>query len=165
MDKQYVITTIVIVGMVGLIIVGGLVWLGTQNDNETNSIDSSTTNTSTNQNQSIQEEKFTELQKEDVVVGEGKEAKNGDTVSVHYTGTLKDGTVFDSSVERGTPFSFTLGAGEVIQGWDQGVAGMKEGGKRTLKIPSDLAYGARGAGELIGPNEDLIFEVELLEVK
>ncbi len=156
------VTTIVIIGTVGLAIVGGLVWLGTKNDNDTQSVG----NTSmANQNQTTQEEKITELNTEDTVVGDGKEAKSGDTVSVHYTGTLKDGTVFDSSVERGTPFSFTLGNGEVIQGWDEGVVGMKEGGKRTLNIPSDLAYGERGAGQLIGPNEDLVFEVELLEVK
>ncbi|MFW5719787.1 MAG: FKBP-type peptidyl-prolyl cis-trans isomerase [Candidatus Dojkabacteria bacterium] len=162
MDKQYMVTTIVITGTVGLAIVGGLVWLGTKNDNDTQSVGN--TNMA-NQNQTTQEEKYTELKTEDTVVGDGKEAKSGDTVSVHYTGTLKDGTVFDSSVERGTPFSFTLGNGEVIQGWDEGVVGMKEGGKRTLKIPSDLAYGERGAGQLIGPNEDLVFEVELLEVK
>lgn len=106
----------------------------------------------------------TELLIEDIVVGEGKEATDGALVSVHYTGTLTNGTKFDSSVDRGTPFEFNLGAGDVIPGWDQGVVGMKIGGKRKLTIPSQLAYGERGAGSLIPPNSTLIFEIELLEV-
>ena len=97
--------------------------------------------------------------------GTGVAAKNGDIVSVHYTGTLISGTKFDSSVDRGQPFSFTLGAGQVIKGWDQGVLGMKVGEQRKLFIPSDLAYGASGAGGIIPPNAPLIFEVELLEIK
>jgi FKBP-type peptidyl-prolyl cis-trans isomerase len=101
----------------------------------------------------------------DETVGSGKEAKAGNTVDVHYTGWLKDGTKFDSSKDRGTPFSFQLGAGRVIKGWDEGIAGMKEGGRRRLVIPADLAYGARGAGGLIPPNAELTFEVELLKVK
>ena len=96
--------------------------------------------------------------------GTGEIAKNGDTVSVHYTGTLEDGTKFDSSVDRGTPFSFILGAGRVIQGWDLGVAGMKVGEKRKLTIPPELGYGASGAGDVIPPNATLIFEVELLGI-
>ncbi len=96
--------------------------------------------------------------------GTGEEAKNGDTVSVHYTGTLEDGTKFDSSQDRGTPFSFILGAGRVIKGWDLGVAGMKVGEQRKLTIPSNLGYGAQGAGEVIPPNATLIFEVELLGI-
>ena len=107
----------------------------------------------------------TELQIENLVVGEGQEAKAGDTVSVHYTGWLTDGTKFDSSVDRGQPFSFNLGAGMVIQGWDQGVAGMKIGGKRKLTIPSHLGYGDRGAGGVIPPGATLVFEVELLGIK
>ncbi|MEK7532504.1 MAG: FKBP-type peptidyl-prolyl cis-trans isomerase [Patescibacteria group bacterium] len=102
---------------------------------------------------------------EDIKVGEGVEAKAGDTVSVHYTGWLTDGTKFDSSVDRGEPFEFNLGAGEVIKGWDQGVAGMKVGGKRKLTIPPDLGYGDRGAGGLIPPGATLVFEVELLTIK
>ena len=102
------------------------------------------------------------LEIQELKLGEGAEAKAGATVDVHYTGWLLDGTKFDSSVDRGKPFSFHLGAGEVIRGWDEGVAGMKPGGKRTLVIPPSLAYGARGAGRVIPPNATLLFEVELL---
>ena len=105
------------------------------------------------------------LQYDDVKVGEGAEAKKGDTVFVHYTGTLKDGKKFDSSKDRGQPFSFPLGYGRVIKGWDEGVAGMKVGGTRTLIIPAELGYGARGAGGVIPPNAELHFEAELLKVK
>ena len=106
-----------------------------------------------------------ELKIEDLTVGSGAEAVSGKTVTVNYSGTLTNGTKFDSSYDRGTPFSFTLGAGEVIKGWDLGVAGMKVGGKRKLTIPSDLGYGVRGAGADIPPNATLIFEVELLGVE
>lgn len=101
---------------------------------------------------------------EDVVVGKGAEATNGKSVTVHYTGTLKDGTKFDSSVDRKEPFTFTLGAGQVIKGWEQGIQGMKVGGKRKLTIPPELAYGANAVGA-IPANSTLIFDVELLEVK
>ena len=101
----------------------------------------------------------------DLDVGSGAEASAGQMVVVHYRGTLEDGTQFDASYDRGTPFSFPLGAGRVIKGWDEGVQGMRVGGKRKLVIPADLGYGARGAGGVIPPNATLIFEVELLEVK
>jgi FKBP-type peptidyl-prolyl cis-trans isomerase FkpA len=98
--------------------------------------------------------------------GTGEAAKAGNTVSVHYTGTLKDnGKKFDSSLDRGEPFKFKLGAGMVIKGWDEGVAGMKVGGKRKLIIPAKLGYGERGAGNVIPPNADLVFEVELLKIE
>lgn len=105
------------------------------------------------------------LKYEDVKVGTGTEAKKGDGVEVHYTGWLKDGTKFDSSKDRGQPFRFPLGAGRVIKGWDEGVQGMKVGGIRKLYIPPELGYGARGAGNVIPPNAELTFEVELLQVK
>ncbi len=106
-----------------------------------------------------------ELQIVDIEVGTGETAEAGDTVSVHYTGTLADGTKFDSSLDRDQPFEFTLAAGEVIQGWDQGVVGMKVGGKRRLVIPPELAYGERGSGDLIPPNAELTFEIKLLDIR
>jgi len=106
----------------------------------------------------------TELQIENTKIGTGAEAVAGKSVMVHYTGWLTDGTKFDSSKDHGQPFSFQLGAGQVIKGWDQGVAGMKVGGIRKLTIPSSLGYGERGAGGVIPPNATLVFEVELLGV-
>ncbi|MBL8474011.1 MAG: FKBP-type peptidyl-prolyl cis-trans isomerase [Rhodocyclaceae bacterium] len=102
---------------------------------------------------------------EDTVAGGGARAEAGKTVEVHYTGWLTDGRKFDSSKDRGQPFSFRLGAGHVIQGWDQGVAGMQVGGTRKLTIPPEMGYGARGAGGVIPPNATLVFEVELLNVR
>jgi FKBP-type peptidyl-prolyl cis-trans isomerase FkpA len=101
---------------------------------------------------------------EELEVGNGDEAKAGQKVSVHYTGWLTNGTKFDSSHDRNEAFSFPLGRGHVIRGWDEGVQGMKVGGKRKLTIPPDLGYGARGAGGVIPPNATLVFEVQLLAV-
>ncbi len=102
---------------------------------------------------------------QDTVVGKGQQAKSGDTVKVHYTGNLLNGIKFDSSRDRKEPFEFKLGAGHVIKGWDEGIQGMCIGGKRTLTIPADLAYGSRGAGGIIPPDATLKFDVELLEIK
>lgn len=107
-------------------------------------------------------EEVTELKKEIIAEGTGEEAKPGDNVHVHYTGTLTDGSKFDSSVDRGTPFSFPLGVGMVIQGWDQGIVGMKVGEKVKLTIPASMGYGVSGHPPVIPPNATLIFEVELL---
>ena len=130
------------------------------------------TSNSTNQETSAMTTNITELQKIDTQVGTGREAEPGFNVTVHYTGWLYDvnakdhkGKKFDSSLDRREPFNFFLGGGQVIQGWDEGFAGMKVGGKRTLIIPSEMGYGVRGAGGVIPPNAVLVFDVELLDVK
>jgi FKBP-type peptidyl-prolyl cis-trans isomerase len=110
-------------------------------------------------------EPVTSLQIKDTRVGTGAEAVSGRTVRVHYTGTLLDGTEFDSSRPRGEPIEFRLGTGEVIAGWDEGIRGMRVGGRRELTIPSNMAYGSRGSGDVIPPNAALKFEVELVEVE
>ena len=117
------------------------------------------------------DEKIQELVIQDTKVGEGRESEKGLSISVHYTGWILDasksdkkGDKFDSSLDRKQPFNFVLGVGQVIQGWDEGFDGMKIGGARTIMIPSEMGYGARGAGNAIPPNADLIFEVELLEI-
>lgn len=129
-------------------------------------------NPAANPSSSKLDAKVTSLQKIDVKPGNGAEAVAGQTVVVHYTGWLYDeaapahkGAKFDSSRDRGEPFSFPLGAGRVIRGWDEGVAGMKVGGQRTLVIPAEMGYGSRGAGGVIPPNATLLFDVELLDVK
>ncbi|MCS4534678.1 FKBP-type peptidyl-prolyl cis-trans isomerase [Neisseria montereyensis] len=104
------------------------------------------------------------LKIEDIVTGHGTEAVKGKEITVHYTGWLEDGTKFDSSLDRRQPLTITLGVGQVIEGWDEGFGGMKEGGKRKLTIPPEMGYGAHGAGGVIPPNATLIFEVELLKV-
>lgn len=106
----------------------------------------------------------TELKIEDTKEGTGSAVKSGDTIVIHYKGTLTDGTTFDSSYERGEPFETTIGVGQVIEGWDKGIIGLKVGGKRTLTIPPTMGYGEQAAGN-IPPNSILIFEVELLEIK
>ncbi len=131
-----------------------------------------TSATTSTQEKTAMSANATELQKIDTLPGTGREAEPGFNVTVHYTGWLYDekaegfkGAKFDSSLDRKDPFKFDLGAGQVIQGWDEGFAGMKIGGKRTLVIPPEMGYGARGAGGVIPPNATLIFEVELLDVK
>ena len=105
------------------------------------------------------------LEYEELDCGDGEEVERGDTVSVHYVGTLEDGTKFDSSRDRGEPFTFSVGAGQVIQGWDEGIPGIKVGGTRKLTIPPDLGYGEAGAPPAIPPNSTLIFEVEVLDIQ
>lgn len=114
--------------------------------------------------QAASEETSADLEVEDIQEGTGEEVKSGDTVVIHYKGTLTDGTQFDSSYDRGEPFETPIGVGAVIKGWDLGVVGMKVGGKRKLTIPPSLGYGTRGTGS-IPPNSTLIFELELIEVK
>ncbi len=147
------------------LLIASFVLAGCTKKSDTDRALESLSNSETQQKESTMDNTITELQIEDTVVGTGKEATTGAQVTVHYKGTFLDGKVFDTSLQPGRdPFTFQLGAGMVIEGWDVGVAGMKEGGKRTLTIPSDMAYGPYGAGP-IGPNTPLLFEVELLEVK
>lgn len=108
---------------------------------------------------------MTELKITDTQLGTGPEVNKGALITCHYSGTLEDGTKFDSSYDRGKPFQVVIGTGRVIKGWDQGIMGMKEGGKRRLHVPSHLAYGEKQVGPIIKPNSNLIFEIELLEVR
>jgi FKBP-type peptidyl-prolyl cis-trans isomerase len=118
----------------------------------------------TQSNQTMQQPADT-VKIEDISEGTGQEVKSGDTISIQYKGMLEDGTVFDSSYDRGQPFSTQIGTGQVIKGWDEGVPGMKVGGKRRLTIPASLGYGERGAPPTIPPNATLIFEVELVGIQ
>lgn len=149
MNKNKIIATVVAVIVVFVLIGGGL----------TGSLFTSTSNT-----QEAKMEQSTQVQSQDITVGTGDTAVAGKEVTVHYTGVFSDGKKFDSSVDRGVPFTFTLGAGMVIKGWDMGVEGMKVGGKRILVIPPQFGYGENDYGPIPG-NSTLIFEVELLGVK
>ena len=155
MGKKYLF---VLIFLGALVIAGGIYIFTTGRSN----ISSYPNPTSSATIEGTMEEKLVIV---DEKVGTGDEAVAGKKVIVNYTGTLIDGTKFDSSYDRNEPFSFNLGAGEVIKGWDQGVAGMKVGGKRKLTIPPSLGYGAQGAGAAIPPNATLVFEVELLKVE
>jgi FKBP-type peptidyl-prolyl cis-trans isomerase len=131
----------------------GVIYYINQSNNNTNSADAMTQTLDNG------------LKIEDTKVGNGAEIQSGKIVEMHYTGKLEDGTVFDSSHDRGETFKFKLGSGQVIQGWEQGIPGMKVGGERTITIPSDLAYGAQGVGGIIPPNANLIFDVEAIGVE
>lgn len=134
-------------------------------DAATSGMQQDMTNETSQFNPDIPMEPITQLSYDIEIQGSGAEAQAGDTVSVHYVGRLQDGTQFDSSRDAGRPFSFTLGQGQVIQGWDEGVVGMKVGETRSLSIPSDMAYGANGFPPVIPPNAPLFFEVELLDIQ
>lgn len=147
--------TAIIAIIAGVIVVGALIYFNSSKASTSTTQQPTSTKTNT---------PAKELKIEDTLVGTGKEVKSGDTVVINYTGTLEDGTKFDSSYDRGQPFETQIGVGQVIKGWDEGVVGMKVGGKRKLTIPPELGYGEQGAGT-IPPNSTLIFEVELMDVK
>ena len=144
---------------------GGSTAATTSNSSSSSSPQGTAAEPSVNPDAAAGEKAVAGLKIDDLKVGEGAVAETGKTVKVHYTGTLTDGTKFDSSLDRGEPFSFQLGAGQVIRGWDEGVKGMRVGGKRKLTIPPDMGYGAAGAPPKIPPNATLMFEIELLEVQ
>lgn len=160
--------------IVGILIFGALVWygvrMGLEKKEPVEPLEEPTTEQGVNEQQQQAEPEGEVVTTEegliyqDVTIGEGAEAQAGDTVTVHYVGQLEDGTVFDASTQRGEPFTFALGAGNVIKGWDIGVAGMQVGGMRVLQIPSHLAYGEQGQGP-IPPDATLIFQVQLLKIE
>lgn len=155
---------------IAVIVLGGVIIISIWNKKDTtinNTENNTEAKTTIEQiNQSIVTNKSMELDIKTIQVGTGeRKTKNGDTISVHYAGKLENGVKFDSSVDRGTPFEFTIGQGMVIQGWEKGLLDMKVGEKRTLTIPADMGYGSRGAGGVIPPNATLIFEVELVAIK
>ena len=154
MQQKTIITMVI-----GVLAVGAIIFLSQQ------SPEVATTENENNQaNIADVYNVATELKIEDISVGNGAEAVSGSTLTVNYVGTLSDGTKFDSSYDRGVPFEFTLGTGNVIQGWDQGMVGMRVGGKRILTIPGSLAYGQNGVPGVIPENATLIFEVDLIDV-
>ena len=148
-------------GLLVLVVAVFFIWKSNQGAEEVKQSQAESIGTGSTSNK----EDMQDLKIEDIKVGIGNEAVNGKKVTVNYSGTLTNGTKFDSSYDRGVPFSFNLGASEVIRGWDLGILGMKVGGKRKLTIPAELGYGARGAGADIPPNATLVFEVELLKVE
>ena len=166
-ERIFIITIVIAFIISSLSVTGLVLWDLSQNKKTDTAQDTEELQKQLEQLQKQQEaQKGAKVDKTDIKVGDGAEAVSGKKVTVNYVGTLKsDGKKFDSSYDRDEPFSFTLGAGEVIQGWDQGVAGMKVGGKRKLVIPAVLAYGEASPSPDIPPNSDLVFEVELLKVE
>lgn len=150
----------IILSVIILIVVGGVFWFLSNKTESPNLIVEKIEEKNTQKTDTI-----LELEIEIIKEGSGPKSKTGDTLSVHYTGTLQNGTKFDSSLDRGTPFEFTLGQNRVIQGWERGMLGMQVGEKRKLAIPSELAYGSASPSPLIPANSVLIFEIELLEIK
>lgn len=157
-------TLVVVLVVLGIVVVGWLLWNKSQDTAPTPAPTPTATPSESVIKSTPMNTTINGLQIKDIEVGTGAEAKSGDTVAVHYVGTLTNGQKFDSSIDRGQPFIFSLGAGEVIRGWDLGVAGMKVGGKRQLVIPAELAYGSRAVGDKIPANSTLVFEVQLLEI-
>lgn len=143
-----------------LIVVGGIIWTVLQKPGKTDNSTQKSASPTVNSGGSMQK-----LQTKTILAGNGNKVKSGDTISVHYTGKLTNETVFDSSRTRNVPFEFTIGQGQVIEGWEQGIIGMQIGEKRTLTIPPELGYGEFGSPPAIPPNATLIFDVELIEIK